>query len=334
MNLKKILDYRTIVMGISMLMIVIFHSDLPKISGSIIYKNLHIGVDCFLFLSGIGIVQSLNKNNNLLEFYKRRVSRILPTTITLIIIFSYCMLIFNDKFSGEEFYLQITSLNFWLYKGNYPLFMWYIPCIMLYYFISPYIFNYLKKNELNKKLYLKIAILILIIFLIPSGTEIVTIRNIFSRFPVYLLGMIYGMRIINKEHLSKKEIVSIGLLSIVSIIGIYYLENNYKTYLNQFIFLFYIPIVLLITITITYIFDKYNIKSNIITEIGKSTLAIYCSHEFIKLISLSIYNKYNLVNIIPYNSYVYSLIFAIIGIIFGILWTKLINYLSTTKKAS
>ena len=334
MSLKKILDYRTIVMGISMLMIVIFHSELPILTNTFIYKNLHIGVDCFLFLSGLGIVQSLNKNNNLKEFYKRRIVRILPTTVSLIILFSYLMLIFNDRFNGEEFYLQITTLNFWLSKGNYPLFMWYIPCIMLYYFISPFIFKFLKNNELNKKFYLKLALIIFLIYLIPAGTEIITVRNIFSRFPAYLLGMVYGMRVLNKEKLNKNELISIIILAIISIIGINYLDTTYRTYLNQFVFLFYIPIVLLITITTTYIFDKFNINSKLITTIGKSTLGIYCSHEFIKLILLSIYSKYNLISIIPYNSYIYSLVFAIIGISFGIIWTKLIEYLTITKKVS
>lgn len=332
MELKKILDKRTIVMGVSMLMIMIFHSELPKITDNFIYKNLHIGVDCFLFLSGLGIVQSLNKNDNIKEFYKRRILRILPTTIPLIIIFSYLMLIFNETFNSTDFYLQITSLNFWLSTGTYPLFMWYIPCIMLYYFISPFIFKYLKNNINDKRFILKISLIILLIFLIPAGTEVNTVRNIFARFPVYLIGMIYGFRVINKETMSKKEILLIVLLAILSVVGVYYLENNYKVFINQFIFLFYIPIVLLITIVTTYIFDRFNIPDRFITTVGKSTLAIYCSHEFIKMITIGFYNKYSLYNHISYNSYIYSLIFAIVGLIFGILWTKFITYLTRREK--
>ena len=332
MEIKKILDKRTIVMGISMLMVMIFHSDLPIISESFIYKNLHIGVDCFLFLSGIGIVQSLNKNDNIKEFYKRRIVRILPTTIPLIVIFSYLMLIFNERFNITEFNLQITTLNFWLGQGNYPYFMWYIPCILLYYLLSPFIFKYLKNNYNDKRFIIKISLIILIIFLAPTGIEKSAFKNIFLRFSSYLIGMVYGFRVINKEVLSKKEILLIFFLTILSVIGVYYLENNYKAVINQFTFLFYIPIVLSITIITTYLFDRFRIPDKFITTIGKSTLAIYCSHEFIKMITIGFYNKYSLYNTIPYNIYVYSLIFAILGLTFGILWTKFINYLTNPKK--
>lgn len=333
MEIKKILDKRTIVMGISMLMVMIFHSDLPIISKTFIYKNLHIGVDCFLFLSGLGIVQSLNKNDNIKEFYKRRIVRILPTTIPLIVIFSYFMLAFNEKFTMNDFNLQITTLNFWLGQGNFPYFMWYIPCILLYYLLSPFIFKYLKKNYNNdKKFLLKISLIILIIFLIPTGLEVSASRNIFLRFSVYLLGMVYGFRVINKEVMSKKEIGLTVFLAILSIAGVYYLENNFHALLNHFIFLLYIPIVLLITITITYLFDRFNIPDKFITTVGKSTLAIYCSHEFIKMTSLGFYNKYSLYNHIQYNSYIYTFIFVSAGLIFGILWTRFITYLTSKEK--
>ena len=312
-------------------MIMIFHSDIPILYNNLIYQNLHIGVDCFLFLSGLGIAQSLNKNNNKKEFYKKRILRILPTTIPLIIIFSYLLLIMDTNFDGKNFYLLITNTNFLLAKGNNPLFMWYIPCILIYYLISPFLFSFLKSNEFNLKLIFKIMILILISYIIPAGTEIITIRNIFSRFPVYFLGMVYRMRYIVKKDISKKEIIITIFLAILSVIGIYFFNHFYRTYLNQFIYLCYIPIVLIIVYTVTYLVEKIKLKYTLLKEIGKSTLAIYCSHEFIKLISLGAINKYNLWDIVKYNSYIYSIIFAIIGLVFGIIWTHFNNYIYDNK---
>ncbi|MDO4996438.1 MAG: acyltransferase [Bacilli bacterium] len=333
MEIKKILDKRTIVMGVSMLMVMIFHSDLPIISSTFIYKNLHIGVDCFLFLSGLGIVQSLNKNDNIKEFYKRRIVRILPTTIPLIVIFSYLMLIFNEKFTMNDFNLQITSLNFFLGKGNFPYFMWYIPCIMIYYFLSPFLFKFLKNNYNNdNKFIIKMFLILLILFIIPTGIKVSASRNIFLRFPVYLLGMVYGFRIINKEVMTKKEIILTITLGILSILGVYYLENNYHALLNHFIYCLYIPIVLLLTITITYLYDRFKLPDKLLTLVGVSTLAIYCSHEFIKMITNGFINKYSLYNHFNYNVYIFSLLYFIVGLIFGISWTFFINYLTKKEK--
>ncbi len=333
MSLKKVLNERTILMGISMIFIMIFHSIIPFLSNNIVYKNLHIGVDCFLFLSGFGIFLSLNKNDNLKDFYKKRLIRIIPTAFSIIVFFSYLMLIFADNFSTREFFLQITSLNFWLYEGNYPLFMWYIPCIMLYYLLSPFIYHYLVNNKNDKKFYIKMAMIIFLLFLIPAATVKLSIRNIFARFPIYLIGMICGNRVINNNDFSEKERNIIFILSVFSLFGIYFIQNNSRYYIDQFIFLFYIPIVISFCLIISYLIEHYQLKCKFLTIIGQSTLGIYCSHEFIKIILLSIYNRYHLVSIIPYNAYVYSMIFAILGLLFGIYYTRFNNYLFDSKKS-
>lgn len=74
-ELKKILNYRTFIMGIACLFIMVFHMDLPLINGMFIKKHLFIGVDIFLFLSGIGIAHSLNRTENIKHFYKRRIKK-------------------------------------------------------------------------------------------------------------------------------------------------------------------------------------------------------------------------------------------------------------------
>ena len=54
-ELKKILNNRTYLMGFACILIMIFHSNLPIINENIIKQHLYIGVDIFLFLSGTKI---------------------------------------------------------------------------------------------------------------------------------------------------------------------------------------------------------------------------------------------------------------------------------------
>ena len=192
---------------------------------------------------------------------------------------------------------------------------------MLYYLVSPFIYNTLHKQKRDIFFWIRILLWFIIIYLIPSATANVMIRNVFSRFPIYVLGMIYGLRVLKNETISKKEIISLLCLLPISIYLIHIIENNFSIYTNHFVFALYIPIILLGTYIITYIVDKYQIKSRLLEWIGVSTLSIYGSQEFIKLLIVSILIS----NHISYNTYFLSFIIAFISILFGILWTKMIN---------
>ena len=71
--------YRGELMGAAMLFIVLFHVDLPRYD---LYYGLrrcgNVGVDMFLFLSGIGLWYSWSKNTSLRQFFLNRYIRIYP----------------------------------------------------------------------------------------------------------------------------------------------------------------------------------------------------------------------------------------------------------------
>ena len=84
--------YRTQLMGLAMLLILIFHTGIDVKSVNVIrsIKDIgDVGVDIFLLLSGIGLYFSYSKNNDKKYFYKKRVLRILPTFIPVAIVW-YC----------------------------------------------------------------------------------------------------------------------------------------------------------------------------------------------------------------------------------------------------
>lgn len=62
--------YRTQLMGISILLIMMFHVGF--------FKCGYIGVEFFLLISAIGLFFSLSKDQRLIPFYKKRLIRILP----------------------------------------------------------------------------------------------------------------------------------------------------------------------------------------------------------------------------------------------------------------
>ena len=77
---SDIVSYRAELMGFAILWIFMLHSGAI---GNPIYDTIRkfgwAGVDIFFFLSALGLCYSLNKNNNLKDFYLRRLNRIMPT---------------------------------------------------------------------------------------------------------------------------------------------------------------------------------------------------------------------------------------------------------------
>ena len=107
--------YRGELMGAAILFIILFHIPLPR---SDTFFGLHrcgnIGVDMFLFLSGVGLWYSWVKNPSTSHFYKRRLLRIFPTWLVISSIY------YLQRFDFEtgdylDLLLDITvNWGFWL----------------------------------------------------------------------------------------------------------------------------------------------------------------------------------------------------------------------------
>ena len=95
-SIELISKYRTELMGIAMLLVVLFHGYVPQTSWFYGLKRMgNVGVDIFLFLSGIGLWFSWRSTPNLKHFYKQRFLRVYPTWLLL-----------ASCFYGFHFYLK------------------------------------------------------------------------------------------------------------------------------------------------------------------------------------------------------------------------------------
>lgn len=331
-ELKKILNKRTYLMGFACILIMIFHSDLATLNENIVKLHLYIGVDIFLFLSGIGIAQSLNNNKEIKNFYKKRLDKILTVSLPLIIIIAFLMYAFADNYGIKEFYYQTTLSNFLLSKGNYSLFLWYIPAILIYYLISPTIFKFYttKENKIKSIITLLIICLMLIIFTTPYGFfshyQIMT-----NRLPIYIIGLIYGVRIINNEKMTIWELICWSILALIGIIIIYLTTKYYSVFNGTLKILSFIPIVIISSILLSNLIGKIEKKVKFLNVIGKYTLGIYVTHEALIYSGKGFIKKYNITNSLIVNPYIFALIAIVLSIIIAIIWTKFINYIKDNK---
>ena len=131
--------YRTQLMGIATLMIIICHThatvELPHIISKIFnYGNL--GVDIFLLLSGIGCYYSLRKRKDKFAFWHRRITRLLIPYLLITLPFAIFALAIGQE-NILDFVWRMTAMEFWLYhKGA-----WFVSLMIPLYLISPFLFH-------------------------------------------------------------------------------------------------------------------------------------------------------------------------------------------------
>lgn len=191
LNLSVYSKYRTQIMGLAAIMIIVCHirgidySQIPLLEKILWVGNY--GVELFLFVSGIGMYYSLTKTKtNLAQWYKRRYVRI--TVPFIFIAFSLYLLriILNIPVSFSDFFLYITTLEFWIHHRG----AWYVAMLFPLYFLTPYI---VKTINTFKARVLTISVLLMLLFgfsYIPSENEIIrNIQFVTFRVPIFILGI-------------------------------------------------------------------------------------------------------------------------------------------------
>lgn len=326
MNYRLFSKNKVFLMGCAMLLVAFFHSPVIFSNNILMYiKNkLYIGVDIFLFLSGIGIYYSYTKNSNKKIFYKKRILKILPVTLLISLLFGF--IFYGIKYYTEEdFWASITFTNFLLGIGKFPVWYWYIPSILILYLVSPFIIDYYNKYENKKPFYISITIIISFIFLFSLLPRLMNLQIFISRIPIYLIGLKFGELSYKNEYMPRSHIVFYLENAIVAIGIIFYLDKN-PFFLAQIISnaLLIFPTIAFSIITVMTLNKIKKYKFPIINFIGTITLEIYLLHErIIVLLNYIIVNKFN----IKPNYILLSLISFLISVLFAYLLNKLMNYL-------
>ena len=150
MKYSIISKYRSQLMALSMILILLFHSWDLSTKFNIIneIKELgYLGVDVFLFLSGLGISISLSKKKqSFKEYYKKRLKRILPVTYLIIIPYTIYLICTKD--------VPLSTL-FWnatfLYYFVKPIgaFNWFAAGILIFYAFAPLWHKFITKENQN-----------------------------------------------------------------------------------------------------------------------------------------------------------------------------------------
>lgn len=220
MKFSDTLKYRSAWMGFAMLWVVFYHSSF-FVDGMTFFKNTgYGGVDIFLFASGIGCYYSLCKDDDVLRFANRRVSRIFPTYWCFLPFwFVYAFKAFD--MSVEDVIGNILGIQNFTTKGNF--FNWYISAILLLYILAPYMKKLVDRFDSLFAQGIMVAVLVLLsVPFFKSNTLIITM----TRLPIFYIGMIFAKRCTQKVSLDLTKLSAFIMVAVIGFFVLYTVFND------------------------------------------------------------------------------------------------------------
>ena len=260
---SSINKYRRFLFGIATIWIAWFHSymlDFSKLE-ALSFMNIgaffevlkrlgNIGVDIFLLLSGIGLYFSFSKNSNIIQFYKKRMIRVLPCSIILVLIVTYL----SHVETWKLFFIRVTFLNFLFFKDDDQTF-WYIPAILLLYLLFPVFYYVIQKFKVPGALGLIAisCIIAAIAFFVNYDMFFYQWEMLLTRIPVFIAGILLAPVIKNEKKISNEKALILCLIGLVYTIVIHIIDLFITA---RFVFLWhylYFPLAVFLVFFFSYI---------------------------------------------------------------------------------
>lgn len=221
-QLSDLSKYRGALMGVAMLIIILFHMPISRKS---VWFGLarcgNVGVDMFLFLSGIGLWYAWTKNPSFRNFYWRRYIRIYPTWLLMASIFyiNNYLTVKGGGYSPNIFHLVANILVNWSFWRIDDLTFWFIPSIMMMYTFAPLYMKLIQKHPVWRWMPL-IALLwyALIRYYTPLWQAVGHVEIFWSRIAVFLLGINCGVWVKEKRSF---ETSGWGIVAITFILSLW-----------------------------------------------------------------------------------------------------------------
>lgn len=191
LHLQDVSAHRQFIYGVAALWILIYHmnSDIPSRSALGIFRLIQItgtcGVEVFLLLTGYGLYCALNRNPDVVRFYRRRLVRVL---LPALILFFGCDLIVCPLLYGYA--ITPRFLLTWPWGGR----MWYVSFILIMYLFYPLLHRW---NRVENRRGWWIAVLLFAAAsfafeFLPLGFSKEFLRA-FTRIPAFLLGCMLAL---------------------------------------------------------------------------------------------------------------------------------------------
>lgn len=326
--LEGISRYRNEIYGFSILWILLFHME--KIEKVEFFRGIpvlhwfdtiarygNMGVDMFLFMSGICLYFSFARNNNLQEYYKKRLTRIF-FPIVFIPLPLWLVYLLVGRISIWGLFNRALLVEYWISKDVQ---VWFASFIVVLYLVYPYLYYYLFRKNNAESIQLRILALLFLTILVTvciykEAPEVFNhLLHTIPRIPVFLTGCCFGKFVYEKKKIPVAVPVILLLLFFALSGSLLYFEKfvglykRYTYWIGGMAFTFALVMVLSV---------MPEIINQILRVFGNLSYEFYLSH-----IALFRFFKMNILSPLRKNK---LLEFAII-LFAGLIWAKITAHL-------
>ncbi len=303
LNFGDLSKYRGELMGLAILFVVMFHVWMPKEYFFFPLRRLgNVGVDMFLFLSGMGLWYSwlrsrLGKNHDgkggmdmkqsLKHFFFRRYLRIYPVWFIVASIF-YIWKYIEEPGGGysPDIPNLIANILFnWSFWRADDLTFWYVPATMMLYTFAPFYMELIRRYPTYRWLPAAFVLIAAMVQYVPLFHENVGhIEIFFSRIPIFFIGINAGEWVMQKKELEKESIwlilfifgISLWLSLRLEFIG----HSRFPLFMERLV---YIPLTVTALLLECWLLDHLSFYAKrCFAFLGTISLEIYLVHiEFI-----------------------------------------------------
>lgn len=338
-NFSSISKHRNLLFGIATLWIACFHSYNVDFTSVKILNFLNIGslleslkfvgncgVDVFLFLSGVGLYFSFSNNPDIPSFYRRRLLRIIPSSLVISLIISILSPIENIW----HFLARITFLEYFVIKSDsWPF--WYVSSILLLYLLFPLFYHLIQKLKVwGAAIIIVSSVIITICVFFIDYEYLYQMEMLLTRIPVFVIGILFAP-LIKKEHC-----ISNVKALIICLSGLLYFPLMLVAmgeFSGKFLFIkhyFYCPLAIFFVIIVSFIccHIKHSFLSKPLEFLGSYSLEVYLIHP---TLYSSMSDK---VNFFMNHQILYAFIIMAVALILSIILKYSVNkVISLFKKA-
>lgn len=266
-ELANVSRFRGELMGAAMLFVILFHVSLPRNDLFFGLRRMgNIGVDMFLFLSGIGlwfswmkqVAQSSPFTTHLKRFYSRRLLRIYPTWLLVASAFYIPRYLEGGNFSANIIDLIgdiVINWDFWLHD---ELTFWYVPAIMALYLVAPFYMELIRRHPVYKWLPLVMVMWCIIVqWVTPIHQAVGHLEIFWSRVPIFFIGVNMGESVRQKQTIDGAGIWMIVLMFGMALASSIFLEQVRHGHFPLFVErMLYIPLTVTAILLLNRVFRR------------------------------------------------------------------------------
>ena len=258
-ELGNISRFRAEQMGAAMLFVILFHVALDR--GDPFYglrRCGNVGVDIFLFLSGVGLWFSWVKTPDVRRFYRRRLLRIVPTWLVVSTAFYL-----PDYLGARRFSRSIVDLigditinwDFWLHD---ELTFWYVPAIMALYLVAPWYMRLVQNRPIYRWLPLLMVVwCVMVQWVLPIHHAVGHLEIFWSRVPIFFIGINFGELVRTRRQLPGESVWLLLLTFLMTFGTCLYLEQVRHGHFPLFVErMLYIPFTVCTVLVMNRIFRR------------------------------------------------------------------------------